>query len=199
MAIGTVAKNFLPRQDHETDNDYFTRLFHSFYPMLVRYSTKRWRMVRELAEEIVGDVFCKVVESKNSMQKLMEMNAFQADAYLLKVTCSAVADYFNKRKKESELLVSNDDEEITQELITDRSTEEYYFMKINNEDAVWAIKQLPEKYRKVLLLKTVNKATDEEVEAATGVPSRNVREYVHRARQKLKMLLNERRNNDETC
>ena len=48
-------------------------------------------------------------------------------------------------------------------------------------------------------MKTVNKATDEEVEAATGVPSRNVREYVHRARQKLKMLLNERRNNDETC
>ena len=152
-----------------------------------------YRMIHDKhqVEDLTQEAFIKAFQSLASFNE-----EFAFSTWLYKIATNNSIDYIRKRKlqtysidkpieaKDSDYAfeLPDDSFEADKEMISDQRT-----MMLNE-----AIKQLPEKYRKVIHLRHVDERSYEEIAAQLKLPIGTVKAHIFRAREMLYKSLKDR-------
>lgn len=127
------------------------------------------------AQDLAQETFFK------AYQKLCEhrgQSSFAAWLYAI-----AINQFKTLKRRKSMGFAGNS---LLQEKDRGPTPEEQYMRKEDKLEMQRRLSKLPERYRIVLLLHYTNELTYEEISAITGMPMHQVKNRLHRARQKLK-------------
>lgn len=134
------------------------------------------------AEDVAQDVFMRAWRNFESFQGQSSVKT-----WLLSITANRAKDYLRSWSAKHEM---SDDGLVLQTIpVTD--TESQVEARLNG-DALWRIvRNLPEKYREVVVLYYQKELSGQEVAEVLGISEQSVRTRLHRARQLLKQALGE--------
>jgi RNA polymerase sigma-70 factor (ECF subfamily) len=156
----------------------FERIYYPFHPKLYRVAFALLNNVAD-AEDMLQDTYCRLWSRRAELAGILQPEAFSVR--LIKNLC---LDFLRAPRNRS------DDEPAEFINMTAETTPE---IEIESKEKVQQIEalieQLPEKQRIVLQMRGCGDCSLEEIEAATGESSANVRVLLSRARQTLKNKL----------
>ena len=157
----------------KTDDAAFSRLYAHYFPQVYGFVVRRVGQ-RETAEDIVSQVFVKVVEH---IPRLNCSPSRPFNAWLFRVASTTLIDYrraMARRRTESLPAVDTvPDSAASAEHVTDIWLERQRLEK--------ALDGLPERYQRVLHLKYFAQLSNEEIAQAMGCTSTNAGVLIHRA------------------
>lgn len=168
----------LVRQSQEGDGDAFRRLYDHFFPQVYRYTA--FRFDREMAEDIVADIFLKVWEKISSYE---ERAGIPFGAWLFRIARYTVIDAFRSRKETLEV-----SEEISDADPMNRADDRVQRNELL-KTVRGALDQLPKKYRDVLTLSYFADLSITEIAKTLKRNEGSVRVLKFRALEKLSTLL----------
>lgn len=148
------------------------------------------RMVRskEEAEDLVQEAFIKAF---NALPTFNEEYAFST--WLYKIAINNCIDYFRKKRLSTFPLdkpIQSKDGEIKREFSDSSSSPEHRMLSTEKTNSInHAINSLPEKYRRVIVLRHKEDRSYEEIAVLLDVPLGTVKARIFRAREMLKRKL----------
>lgn len=145
------------------------------------------------AENIVQDVFIKLLDKLDHLEKVSKMNDSQQRVYLSTCVKNASIDKLRQesRKLEHEISEAFDEEKMTADY------DDYEFEKVEQPCITMAIKNLPPNYRQAVLLKYNLSFKYEEIAEKMGISVGHVGTMLRRARGKIKKDIVEMNQNDK--
>ena len=159
----------------------FTLLFDCFYEKIFRYV--RFRVANEDAEDIVSDIFLKVVEKLHTY-KSNPKSGF--NAWIFRIAHNRVIDFYRQKK---ELLGHNDEEgndfflQIPDDnLRPDQQTN----LNLDTKKLYKILKDLPDIQREILEFKYLEGFSNEEIAKITGKAEGNIRVIQLRALREIR-------------
>lgn len=136
-------------------------------------------------EDIVSDSLVALMEKIDLLRTLTEE---QERAYVLAVVRNTAMDELRRKQRQRGRFLRDGDEALA--LYPDPTAlEEKVLMRETMAAVRRAIAELPEKEQKVLRLKVLENRTDAEIAAETGLSPGSIRQYLHRARGRLREKL----------
>lgn len=132
------------------------------------------------AEDLTQKTFIKLYKSLKTIN--LDKNF---KSWLYKIATNTVYDWFRKKKREAELLIS-DQEEYFETL----EQEDAYYNLETNRELETALNELKPIYKSVLLLFYKESLPYQEIAQALNLPLNTVKTYLYRAKQALKKELN---------
>src|SRR3989344_3348506 len=180
-----------------SDEDLIARSFdnpHLFETLVDRYSEAFLRKAyyilgnREAAQDAVQDAFVKIYRNSQRFTPIPGAG-FKSWAYRILVNTCFTA--YKKHKNEGVFLADLDPE--IQELVADRSVKEQRENELNTDEVLSLLKHLPESLQVVMKLHFIEAKPHADVAKIVGISEGAVRARVHRAKQELKALIEERK------
>jgi len=168
----------LVRQAQEGSTDAFSRLYEFFFPQVYRYAA--FRFDRELAEDIVSDIFVKVWEKLHTYQ---ERKGVPFGAWLFRIARYEVIDTFRARKETVEVPEEMGDPDPMNN--ADDRVKRADLLRIVRK----AMDELPKRYRDILLLSYMADMPHSEIAHTLKMREGAVRVLKFRALEKLESLL----------
>lgn len=156
---------------------YWNRLF--FYIRRMSYFTQ------EDIEDILQEVFIKIYKYLNDYDDNM---AFSTWVY--QITRNATIDEIRKRKARPTTVWMEDDD-LLKVMKSGLNLENQYFNKESLEKIKEIIRNMPDKYREVLILRFIEEKTYEEIMDIVQLPKGTIASLVNRGR---KIVLEEAKN-----
>ena len=136
-------------------------------------------------EDIVSDSLVALMEKIDLLRALTEE---QERAYVLAVVRNTAMDEPRRKQRQRGRFLRDGDEALA--LYPDPTAlEEKVLMRETMAAVRRAIAELPEKEQQVLRLKVLENRTDAEIAAETGLSPGSIRQYLHRARGRLREKL----------
>ena len=136
-------------------------------------------------EDIVSDSLVALMEKIDLLRTLTEE---QERAYVLAVVRNTAMDELQRKQRQFGRFLRDGDEALA--LYPDPTAlEEKVLMRETMAAVRRAIAELPEKEQQVLRLKVLENRTDAEIAAETGLSPGSIRQYLHRARGRLREKL----------
>ena len=136
-------------------------------------------------EDIVSDSLVALMEKIDLLRTLTEE---QERAYVLAVVRNTAMDELRRKQRQRGRFLRDGDEALA--LYPDPTAlEEKVLMRETMAAVRRAIAELPEKEQQVLRLKVLENRTDAEIAAETGLSPGSIRQYLHRARGRLREKL----------
>lgn len=136
-------------------------------------------------EDIVSDSLVAMMEKIDLLRTLTEE---QEHAYVLAVVRNTAMDELRRKQRQRGRFLRDGDEALA--LYPDPAAlEEKVLMREMMAAVRRAIAELPEKEQQVLRLKVLENRTDAEIAAETGLSPGSIRQYLHRARGRLREKL----------
>lgn len=168
------------------DQKSFEKLFEVFFDKIFRYV--RFRVDDADAEDIVSDIFLKVVENLNAYhpQKKAGFNA-----WIFRIAHNNVIDFYRKKK---ELLGLSEDEgdDIFLQIPDEKPTpEEKADQKLTFQKLTKILRHLPSVQRDILELKYLEGMTNAEISEITGKSEGNIRVIQLRALREIRKNWND--------
>ncbi len=155
-----------------------------------KYRRLLWRAAMDvlqdeyLAEDAVQDAFLKV--GKN-LDKIGEIESYETRCYLVVVARNAAIDIYRKRKIrmgwETWVEVEAADK------IFGKDVQNFYQEEAFSTEMMEILKNLPDKYRGVLLLKYVNCLGNREIAEALGISEGAVRQRLSRGKRMIEKAI----------
>ncbi|ALM10201.1 MAG TPA: hypothetical protein DEB30_04425 [Candidatus Peribacter riflensis] len=168
----------LVRQAQEGDTQAFSTLYDHFFPQVYRYTA--FRFDREMAEDLVADIFVKVWEKLHTYQ---ERKGVPFAAWLFRIARHEVIDAYRSHR---------DIEEVPEEL-HDPDEMNHADHRVKREDVLRTVRTamdaLPRRYRDVLLLSYMADLPHSEIARTLKMREGAVRVLKFRALEKLESLL----------
>lgn len=157
-----------------------SRFKHILLPLNATLYRTAYRIIKDsdIAKDMVQEAYVSLWHKRDSLDGLENVEAFA-----IKVVRNRCVDYLRTTHVYS--MIDNTTENIPDESVTAEDTYE------NNErlsGVMLNLNQLPERQRQVLMMRTVQDLTLEEIEKLTGLSNVNVRTLLSRARKRLKEL-----------
>jgi len=163
----------------------------AFEELILRYQRQVfsvcYRMLgqREDAEDMAQEVFLTVYEKLN----LFDINrSFAPWLYRITVNCC-----LSRLRKKRKVVFLNFDDGIYNEknsLSSPFESPEMILERLEQKEAIhWALQQLPESYRVVLILRYQLDLSNQEIADILGITKENVEVRIHRARRSLRRVL----------
>lgn len=148
------------------------------------YQRHRISMIR-LAKCYAADSVVALMEKIDLLRTLTEK---QERAYVLAVVRNTAMDELRRKQRQRGRFLRDGDEALA--LYPDPTAlEEKVLMRETMAAVRRAIAELPEKEQQVLRLKVLENRTDAEIAAETGLSPGSIRQYLHRARGRLREKL----------
>ncbi len=145
------------------------------------YVYLRSRQNRQLAEDLVSEIFLKAVENFDQFNG--EKGPFKA--WIFRIAKNHIIDYFRCNKsKESKSL-----EDLANVLKDNKDTQKIAASNIENEMIYAAVNELTEDKKELIAMRYFSGYTAEEVAEITGDTANNIRVKSHRILQELKNRL----------
>lgn len=168
----------------------YVQVFREYYVPLCAYSL-RYVDRKEIAEEIVSDVFFKLLENRKTL-----LISTSVKGYLFKAVCNSSLNYLRNRKKVKCIENTFDEELYENSLffsIFDEVNDESILMEDINEKIEEAVAQLPAQQQKAFRLKRFEGKKNKEVAALMGISIKTVEMHLSKAmytlREKLQRYL----------
>lgn len=133
-----------------------------------------------LAEDAVHEAFVKVA---NNMDKIGDVESRATKRYLIVITKNAAIDFYRKRHQQME-------KEIFMEKLEERENVSYMETEIDNQ-VLDVLKNLPEQYRDIFLLKYSNGFENKEIAQILGITEGNVRQRIMRGKALIQEALDQ--------
>lgn len=160
----------------------FELLFHKYFDSLCLYSHSLVKN-KEVAEEIVNDVFLKIWQKRGQIQIIHGIKP-----YLFRSVYNASNDYF--RQNSSLITFSEIDDQICEIIGTD---EEYIFDSLQIEkvqtDVLEAVNKLPEQCKVIFCLSRFDLLTYNEISERLNISVNTVKTQISRALDSLREQL----------
>lgn len=168
----------LVRQAQEGNTDAFSKLYEFFFPQVYRYAA--FRFDREMAEDIVSDIFVKVWEKLHTYK---ERKGVPFGAWLFRIARYEVIDNFRSRKETVEVPEDMSDPDPMNK--ADDRVKRAELLRIVRK----AMDELPKRYRDILLLSYMADMPHSEIAHTLNMREGAVRVLKFRALEKLESLL----------
>jgi RNA polymerase sigma-70 factor (ECF subfamily) len=143
-------------------------------------------MVRNewVADDLVQETFIRI---NNNLEKIRD--ASKMSSWIFRIAYNICQDYFRSRGKISSSSDGEVFEEMTPPLVPTAQKE---LERCQMRQCVYGlVNHLPDSLRSVLILSDVNEFSNQEIADIIGISVDNVKIRLHRARKKLKILLEE--------
>lgn len=172
------------------DEVTYIHVFREYYVPLCAYAL-RYAERKEIAEEIVSEVFFKLLENRKNLQINTSIKG-----YLFKAVCNSSLNYLRDRKKEKSIENTLDEDFFKNSLFfstTDELNEKSFLMEDINEKIEEAVAQLPGQQQKAFRLKRFEGKKNREVAELMGISIKTVEMHLSKAmitlREKLEQYL----------
>lgn len=162
------------------DQKSFEKIFEHFFDRIFRYVS--FRVNQEDSEDIVGDVFLKVVQH---LDRYQPNDRAGFNAWIFRIAHNTVIDFY--RKPRDIVLESDDDENIFHQ-IPDQALlpNELVHQSIEHKKLLEMLAQIPDQYREVLELKYLEGFDNREIAQILEKTEGNIRIMQLRALRALK-------------
>ncbi len=168
----------LVRTAQEGDTQAFSALYDHFFPQVYRYAAFRFQ--KEMAEDLVADIFVKVWEKLHTYQ---ERAGVPFAAWLFRIARYEVIDAYRSKRDTVEVPEElHDEDELNR---ADTSAKRADVLKMVRT----AMDQLPRRYRDILLLSYMADLPHSEIARTLKMREGAVRVLKFRALEKLESLL----------
>jgi RNA polymerase sigma-70 factor (ECF subfamily) len=160
------------------DEETYVQLFRQYYISLCAYS-RRYVGRKDVAEEIVSEVFFKIWESRKSLQIKTSINA-----YLFKAVCNNSLYYLRNLKKEESLdeyFNKNEAENIGIAIAAHEIEEQSILMEQLNVQIEEVVNQLPPQQQTAFKLKRFEGKKNKEVAEIMGLSVKTVEMHLSKA------------------
>ena len=161
------------------------QLYQQNYTMMFAIA---WRYVgsgRAEAEDIVSNSCLAIMDCVDVIWNLPEN---RQKAYVATIVYNAAYDYLLSEKRQADLPKKMRNNIGTEGFIID-DFEQKIDLEHELEWVIRAIRQLPDKEQIILRMKFFQKKSDEEIAHAAGISVNSLRQYISRARKRLKQAL----------
>lgn len=172
------------------DDLTYIHVFREYYVPLCAYAL-RYVDRKEVAEEIVSEVFFKILENRETLKINTTIKG-----YLFKAVCNSSINYLHKRKKEKSLENTFDEDLFKNSLFfstADEVSERSILMEDIGDKIEEAILQLPKQQQKAFRLKRFEGKKNKEVAEIMGISIKTVEMHLSKAmitlREKLEKYL----------
>lgn len=181
--------------DKQLLQDFLKGDLNAFEPIVKEYSTSVYRLAwkftrdRANAEDITQETFIKTYESLRKNPKMISLKA-----WLMTVCVNQCRNLAKKKRTFSFSSLKKVEGEDWETWIPDseKNPKERLETKTEVERVQIAIDQLPEKYQIVLQLRYTEDLSYKEIAAILSLPINTVKVHLKRAKEKLKILLDEK-------
>lgn len=179
----------------EPDDRAFMLDFYQAYYGLVHCTIQRLVDDAHLLEDLVSEVFLKLIEKTALIRRL---DCCGLGAYVVSTSRGVAINYLKRREVQNKHMSWVEDiDTISETLTAVASVVEQSIIDCEEEAAlVAAIRRLPELLRSVLCFKYLLEMDDREIADLLLIKPGSVRQYLTRARRAAKELLEEARMND---
>lgn len=160
------------------DKAAFDELIRTFYPYVTKYLLKLTQS-EILTEDLTQEVFLKVIRTIDGY-KVSGKASFAT--YIITIAKNTFIDYTRRNK-----FICNDISEA--ELQSADDTENKVITKMQYEEIVKYIDNLPPNQASVIRLKYIDEYTLREIESMTGIPSQTIKSRIHEGTKKLRGFL----------
>lgn len=168
------------RRAQEGDTEAFAKIYDMFFVQVYRYTA--FRVPKEVAEDLVADVFVKAWEKLHTYKQRKNV---PFGAWLFRIARHTVIDAYRTHRGFDEVPETLMDSDVFNKADTKVGRDE--MLKIVN----MSLDQLPERYREVLLLSYMADLPHSEIARVLRLTEGAVRILKHRALKKLEEHLPE--------
>jgi RNA polymerase sigma-70 factor (ECF subfamily) len=159
------------------DEEEFTRLFKSFYPVLCRFLECLLGGRSSLAQDLAQESFVRLHTNEWG-----NLNSEQARFWLYRVARNLAINEFRRGSMQNRLV----DRVVEAMRPRTRNPEQQYETQERQEWVLSMLKILPEDHRTALLLREQNQLSYREIAEVMDVPETKVKRDIFRARAKLR-------------
>ena len=171
------------------DNDdraFMLSLYNNYY-RLVRKTIYGLTQDNKDIEDLINDVFIKLIEKIPTLGKL---NSCKTTAYVVYTSRSVALNHLKHMNVIKKHTYLGEKEDISDNIIsTDDNMEEKFFHQADLEALSNAILRLPQSQKDILYFKYILEMSDVEIAGILGISLNSVREYLARARRSAKKLM----------
>lgn len=173
--------------ENDFQREYMAEIYEKYYGAMLK-KAKTYISDEEEAEELVQDVFIKMIERVDSV---MEVEKKKLAAYLMSAVKFTAFNKYRKQKTVSKYMTFIDEEREDVELLRDENAlpEELFIRKEAVSELESALEKIPEKYKNILEYKYILGLSDEEIGQKFGISEKSVRSCLTRARRKAYSVL----------
>ena len=174
---------YLAELDTQEEKDKFAELYE-------KYSRKMYNIAlailknKEDAEDAVDITFHKLA---NNFTNISQKKCNEIEGYIVISVRNISIDIYRRNKNEMKKIVP---------LKENDSVDSFLDKKIERDDMREAIEKLSERYQDIIYLCDFQRLSSKEAAELLNISEESVRARLHRARKKLKTILERRDNND---
>lgn len=166
----------------------FAELVRRYEQPLARYLTRLGVRTTEDQEDLLQDIFIKVYRNLNSFDQRLKFSS-----WIYRIAHNETMSWYRKVKVRPEGYLVADPEDLMRLIPTNEpAADEQFDAKVDSQLVNDALQQLPEKYRAVLILRFFEHKEYEEISDILRMPVGTVGTLVHRGKQRLAELLQEK-------
>ena len=154
--------------------ELYQRYKSPLYTYFLRLSTA------DTAEELLQEVFIKIVQNKNSFQF---KSTFKT--WIWSIANHTMIDHWRSKNHQNNLVTTNLSEEISSDLFELSSQEEQFLKKVTKRQLEECINELPLEQRQIVLLHTYSELSHDEISNITSVSVGAIKSTLFRAKDKL--------------
>lgn len=178
---------YLTLIDEKTDSNKFMQLYNE-YGILMQKTAYLKIHDYQLSEDAVQEAFISIAKN---IKKVGDIHSPQTVAYILTITRTCSIKIYNKQHN---IVYMEEDDTIVYE--DSPSAEENFFQNCDFELAVSALKNLPDTYREILLLKHLYNYSYKEIAELISILIENARKREERAKKMLKQRIEGKNENN---
>lgn len=168
-----------------SDADAFYVLMNRYEPKILQYIKRLTGGKQDGAEDILQEIFIKVYRNLNSFNPKLKFSS-----WLYRIAHNEIINQYYKSKKHSDTVSLDDSDELhlTAKLIYDEDIHKTYAYGETANAVKKALKDLPLKYREVLILRFFEDKDYNEISDILRKPPGTVATLLHRAKSKFKKI-----------
>ena len=176
----------------DEDRNAFNDLIHRYNDRILNFIDGIMNN-RAISQDLTQDTFMKVWINKNKYQPIASPSTW---IHTIAKNC-ALTEYrkIKRRKTYSFSQLSKEDHEFKLERIQGKENQSLSSDNETYKLIKWAISQLADEFREIIILKDIMEHSYDEIGRITGLPLGTVKSRINRGRQKIREIMEQNRRN----
>ena len=169
------------------NQDCFYYLMKRYEPRILRYSKRITNVSEEESADILQEIFIKVYRNLNGFNQKLKFSS-----WIYRIAHNEIINQYHKKKSYSAMIslnIEDDDVNNMARLVRDTfDVQDDYIGRENIEKVRKALKELPDKYREILVLRFFEDKSYDEISHILRKPAGTVATLINRAKSKFRKI-----------
>ncbi|RZB29634.1 MAG: RNA polymerase sigma-70 factor, ECF subfamily [Desulfobacteraceae bacterium Eth-SRB1] len=169
------------------NQDCFYYLMKKYEPRILRYIKRLTNISQDESADILQEIFIKVYRNLNGFNQKLKFSS-----WIYRIAHNEIINQYHKRKSYSAMInlnIKDDDVNNMAELVCDTfDVQDDYIFRENTEKVREALKDLPDKYREILILRFLEDKSYDEISHILRKPAGTVATLINRAKSKFREI-----------